>query len=33
MADLGSIALLCAFALSSYAAVGSLVGAWKRLPL
>ena len=32
MADLGSIALLCAFALSSYAAVGSLVGAWKRLP-
>ena len=32
MADLGSIALLCAFALSSYAAVGSLVGAWKGLP-
>ena len=32
MADLGSIALLCAFALSSYSAVGSLLGAWKRLP-
>ena len=32
MADLGSIALLCAFALSSYSAVGSLLGAWKGLP-
>ena len=32
MADLGSIALLCAFVLSSYSAVGSLLGAWKRLP-
>ena len=32
MADLGSIALLCAFALSSYSVVGSLLGAWKRLP-
>ena len=32
MADLGSIALLCAFALSSYSAVGSLLGAWKSLP-
>ena len=32
MADLGSIALLCAFALSSYAALGSLLGAWKHMP-
>ena len=31
MADLGSIALLCALALSSYSVVGSLIGAWKRL--
>ncbi len=32
MADLGSITLLLSLALAAYAAVGSLVGQWKRAP-
>ena len=32
MGDLGSIALLVALALASYAAVGSFVGQWRRSP-
>ncbi len=32
MADLGSITLLLSLALAAYAALGSLVGQWKRAP-
>ncbi len=32
MADLGSIALLAALALSSYSVVGSLLGVWRQMP-
>ncbi|MBI4233793.1 MAG: heme lyase CcmF/NrfE family subunit [Chloroflexi bacterium] len=32
MADLGALAVLLALALASYAAVGSALGAWRRLP-